>query len=87
MLLQKVSNEKKRKELIVVTLEKAAKTGQKTIVELVLRLPEHSASLRGLLHNKESFIMHRKELLEKALDSAAQHDQKAIVEIVLKNWS
>ena len=90
-LLQKESDEKQRKELIVQAVEDAAYmySSHKALVDFVLKselgLSEPSTSLRGPMHDEESYVMHRKELLAKALDTAAQWGQKDIVETVLKS--
>ena len=89
LLLQKESNEKKRKELIVEAVGLAAHVGYEALVDFLVRseveCSEPSASVRGLMHDEESYMMYRKELLATALDSAAQHGHEAIVEIALKS--
>ncbi|KAF8328492.1 ankyrin repeat-containing domain protein [Amanita rubescens] len=91
LLLQKESDEKKRKELIVEALgdSEAASVGYKAIVDFLLRsevgLSEPCASLRGLMHDGESYMMHWQGSLAKVLDRAAANNCKDIVEILMES--
>ena len=89
LMIEKELDENRRKKLIVEAVEVAASAGHNAIVDLLLRsdmgISEQSAPLRGLMHDKESFLMHKRELFATALNNAACHGHKAIVELLLEN--
>ncbi|KAF8315306.1 ankyrin repeat-containing domain protein, partial [Amanita rubescens] len=95
LMLQPTANN--RKDIVEILMESgvdmkakadalvsASQRGNVHIVKLLLD-SEPSASLRGLMHDEESYMMHRKGSLAKALNWAAANNYKDIVEILMES--
>ena len=89
LMLEKESDEKKRKKLIVAIVEQAASGGHIDILDIFLTsevgLTEPSAPLRELLHENKLSVVHRKKLHATALNSAAEYGLDGTVEYLLRS--